>query len=117
MKPHPFGVRLFLFMAIRVQYLSMKNEYVCVSLRRRWSLADEADFIARRSQLTLPTKTTSLADEDGFIFGGCLYVLQTLAAHGVMECRGGTILGVLVGKIDEVVGKVDVEVGGLWIQL
>ena len=34
-----------------------------------------------------------------------------------MECRGGTILGVLVGKIDEVVGKVDVEVGGLWIQL
>ena len=81
------------------------------------SLADEADFIARRSQLTLPTKTTSLADEDGFIFGGCLYVLQTLAAHGVMECRGGTILGVLVGKIDEVVGKVDVEVGGLWIQL
>ena len=82
-----------------------------------YALADEADFIARRSQLTLPTKTTSLADEDGFIFGGCLYVLQTLAAHGVMECRGGTILGVLVGKIDEVVGKVDVEVGGLWIQL
>lgn len=28
------------------------------------------------------------------------------------ECRGGTVLGVLVGKIDEIVGKVDVEVGG-----
>ena len=40
------------------------------------------------------------------------------ASHYLQEeCRGGTILGVLVGKIDEVVGKVDVEVGGLWIQL
>ena len=41
---------------------------VCVSLRRRWSLADEADFIALRSQLTLPTKPTSSGDEDVIIF-------------------------------------------------
>ena len=34
------------------------------------SLADEADFIAQRSQLTLPTKTTSLGDEVNSIFGG-----------------------------------------------
>lgn len=36
------------------------------------------------------------------------------ASHYLQEeCRGGTVLGVLVGKIDEIVGKVDVEVGGL----
>ena len=48
------------------------------------SLAYEADFIAQRSQLTLPTKPTSSGDEVVFIFRGCLYVLQTLIAHGVM---------------------------------
>ena len=52
MKPHPLGVRLFLFMAIRVQYLSMKNEYVCVSLRRRYRWL---------------MKTLSLGDEDVII--------------------------------------------------
>ena len=36
------------------------------------------------------------------------------ASHYLQEeSRGGTVLGVLVGKIDEVVGKVDVEVGGV----
>ena len=48
------------------------------------SLADEADFIALRSQLTLPTKPTSSGDEVNSIFEGSLYVFQTLVAHGVM---------------------------------
>ena len=50
------------------------------------SLAYEADFIAQRSQLTLPTKPTSSGDEVSSIFlgGGRLYVFQTLVAHGVM---------------------------------
>ena len=34
-----------------------------------YALADEADFIALRSQLTLPTKPTSLGDEVVIIFG------------------------------------------------
>ena len=48
------------------------------------SLADEADFIALRSQLPLPTKPTSSGDEVNSIFEGSLYVFQTLVAHGVM---------------------------------
>ena len=42
------------------------------------SLADEADFIALRSQLTLPTKTTSSGDEVNSIFEGDVYTFFRL---------------------------------------
>ena len=43
------------------------------------SLAYEADFIAQRSQLTLPTKPTSSGDEVNSIFlGGDVYTFFRL---------------------------------------
>ena len=48
-----------------------------------YALADEADFIARRSQLTLPTKTTSFGDEVNSIFEGDVYTFFRLLLHMV----------------------------------
>ena len=42
------------------------------------SLAYEADFIAQRSQLTLPTKPTSSGDEVNSIFEGDVYTFFRL---------------------------------------
>ena len=47
------------------------------------SFADEADFIAQRSQLTLPTKTTSFGDEVNSIFEGDVYTFFRLLLHMV----------------------------------
>ena len=43
-----------------------------------YALADEADFIALRSQLTLPTKPTSSGDEVNSIFEGDVYTFFRL---------------------------------------
>ena len=65
------------------------------------SLTDEVDIVGLRSRLHRPMKTLSFS-------GGCLYVLQTLVAHGVMIAYYVVTLvefgGDVGGGVDELIG-------------